>query len=305
MYAHPTMRRLPPLDSLRAFEAAARHLSFTKAAKELFVTQGAVSRHVAALERELATKLFLRHHRAIELTVKGEVYFRALRDAFERIQDATDHVSGASDTPTLRVKLPPTFAIRWVVPRLARLHAMDRALDVQITTSHSPADFDREEIDIAIYSGEQPPAGVIAIRLFGERLTPVCSPALLRKGKVLRRPSDLKRHTLLCSLHRPKDWPTWIAAAGLRDIDGNSGLKFENSSLAYQAAIDKAGIAMAQTALVAEDLAAGRLMAPLDLTVPASGAYYLLYPARSRELEKVRRFQAWILKECAAMEKQK
>src|SRR5690349_2014630 len=125
------MRRLPPLNAIRAFEATARHLSFTKAAKELFVTQGAVSRHVAALERELATKLFLRHHRAIELTVKGEVYFRALRDAFERIQDATDHVSGVSDTPTLRVKLPPTFAIRWVVPRLARLHAMDRALDVQ------------------------------------------------------------------------------------------------------------------------------------------------------------------------------
>lgn len=300
------MRRLPPLNAIRAFEATARHLSFTKAAKELFVTQGAVSRHVAALERELATKLFLRHHRAIELTTKGEVYFRALRDAFERIQDATDHVSGVSDTPTLRVKLPPTFAIRWVVPRLARLHAMDRALDVQITTSHSPADFDREEIDIAIYSGEQPPAGCIAIRLFGERLTPVCSPNLLRgRTRALRRPSDLKRHTLLCSLHRPKDWPTWIAAAGVRDIDGNSGLKFENSSLAYQAAIDKLGIAMAQTALVAEDLATGRLVAPFDLLVPASGAYFLLYPPRSRELEKVRRFQAWILKECAGMEKQK
>ena len=300
------MRRLPPLNAIRAFEATARHLSFTKAAKELYVTQGAVSRHVAALERELATKLFVRHHRAIELTAKGEVYFRALRDALERIQDATDHVSGASDTPTLRVKLPPTFAIRWVVPRLARLHAMDRALDVQITTSHSPVDFDREEIDIAIYSGDHPPAGCIAIRRFGERLTPVCSPDLLRgRSRALRRPSDLKRHTLLCSLHRPKDWPTWISAAGVRDIDGNSGLKFENSSLAYQAAIDKLGIAMAQTALVADDLAAGRLVAPFDLQVPASGAYFLLCPPRSRELEKVRRFQAWILKECAAMEKQK
>ncbi len=189
---------------------------------------------------------------------------------------------------------------------MGRLHAMDRALDVQITTSHSPADFDREEIDIAIYSGEQPPVGCIAIRLFGERLTPVCSPDLLRgRSRALRKPTDLKRHTLLCSLHRPKDWPTWIAAAGVRDIDGNSGLKFENSSLAYQAAIDKLGIAMAQTALVADDLASGRLVAPFDLRVPASGAYFLLYPTRSRELEKVRRFQAWILKECAGMEKLK
>lgn len=299
------MRRLPPLNAIRAFEATARHLSFTKAAKELFVTQGAISRHVAALERELGAKLFLRHHRAIELTVKGEVYFRALRDAFERIQDATDHVSGITDTPTLRLKLPPTFAIRWIVPRLARLHAIDRALDVQITTSHSPADFDREEIDISIYSGEQPPAGVIAIRLFGETLTPVCSPDLLRKGRALRKPADLKRHTLLCSLHRPKDWPAWLAAAGAQGIDGNSGLKFENSSLAYQAAVDKLGIALAQPALVAEDLALGRLVAPFDLQVPTSGAYFLLYPPRSRDLEKVRRFQAWILKECAAMEKQK
>jgi len=299
------MRRLPPLNAIRAFEATARHLSFTKAAKELAVTQGAVSRHVGALERELGAKLFLRHHRAIELTAKGEVYFRALRDAFERIQKATEHTFGVSDAPSLRIKLPPTVAIRWVVPRLARLHAMDRSLDVQITTSHSPADFDREEVDIAIYSGEEPPDGMVAIRLFGERLTPVCSPGLLRQGRALRKPADLKRHTLLCSLHRPKDWPTWMEAAGVEGIDGNSGLKFENSSLAYQAAIDKLGIAMAQTALVADDLASGRLVAPFDLHVPTSGAYYLIYPPRSREQEKIRRFKTWILKECAALEKQK
>jgi LysR family transcriptional regulator, glycine cleavage system transcriptional activator len=154
-----TIRRLPPLNAIRAFEATARHLSFTKAAQELCVTQGAISRHVAALETGLGTKLFERRHRAIELTPKGEIYFRALRDAFERIEDATEHVTGIVDTPTLRIKLPPTFAIRWIVPRLARLHAIDRSLDVQITTSHSPADFDREEIDVAIHSGEAPVPG--------------------------------------------------------------------------------------------------------------------------------------------------
>jgi LysR family transcriptional regulator, glycine cleavage system transcriptional activator len=144
----------------------------------------------------------------------------------------------------LRIKLPPTFAIRWIVPRLARLHAIDRSLDVQITTSHSPADFDREEIDIAIHSGEAPVPGTLSVRLFGEVLTPVCSPTLLQNGNALREPADLKSHTLLCSLHRPHDWPVWIEAAGLTGIDGNSGLKFENSSLTYQAAIDRLGIAM-------------------------------------------------------------
>ncbi len=293
----------PPLNALRAFEATARHLSFTKAARELNVTQGAVSRHVAGLERSLDTKLFLRHYRAIELTAKGEAYFRALRDAFERIQNATDSLFGVSDTPTLRIKLPPTIAIRWVVPRLARLHAVDRNLDVQITTSHSPADFDREEIDVAIHSGDGPPPGVTAIRLMGETLTPVCSPAMLRGGRKLRKPEDLAHHTLLCSMHRPKDWPAWIASAGLSGIDGNSGLKFENSSLAYQAAIDKLGIAMAQTALVADDLAAGRLVAPFRLRVPTAGAYFLIYPARSRNLAKVRGFEKWIVEEAKALEK--
>lgn len=292
------MRRLPPLNAIKAFEATARHLSFTKAARELCVTQGAVSRHVAALEEQLGAKLFTRHHRTIELTSKGEIYFRALRDAFDRIQDATEHVAGTADTPTLRLKLPPTFAIRWIVPRLARLHAIDRNFDVQITTSHSPVDFDREEIDVAIHSGDAPEPGAISTRLFGEVLTPVCSPALLRNGRALKDPADLKHHTLLCSLHRPNDWPMWIAAAGVSGVDGNSGLKFENSSLAYQAAIDQTGVAMAQTMLVAEDLASGRLVAPFDLQVPTSGAYFLVYPARSRNLEKVKRFEKWILDEC-------
>jgi LysR family transcriptional regulator, glycine cleavage system transcriptional activator len=299
------MLRLPPLNAIKAFEATARHLSFTKAARELCVTQSAVSRHVQALENELGAKLFTRHYRTIELTTKGEIYFRALRDAFDRIRDATEHIAGGSRTATLRLKLPPTFAIRWVVPRLARLHAIDRTFDVQITTSHSPVDFSREEIDVAIHSGEAPLPGTISTRLIGEVLTPVCSPALLRHGRALKEPQDLKRHTLLCSLHRPLDWPSWIAAAGIEGVDGNSGLKFENSSLAYQAAIDRLGVAMAQTILVADDLASGRLVAPFKLQVPTNGAYFLAYPARSQSLAKVRRFEKWILQECAALKRTK
>ena len=294
------MRRHPPLNALRAFEAAARCRSFTLAARELGVTQAAVSHQVARLEQELGAKLFLRHHRAIELTARGERYFRLLRDAFERLETATRTIFGGEDGRTLRIKLPPTIAIRWVVPRLARLHALDRSLDVQITTSHMPTDFDRDEVDVAIHSGEHPPADVHAVRLMGETLTPVCSPALLKRARTLRRPADLARQTLLCSLHRPDDWPAWIAAARLSGVDGNSGLKFENSSLAYQAAIDRLGVAMAQTALVADDLAAGRLVAPFALRVPTKGAYFLIYPPRAGSSAKVRRFEEWIRAEVAA-----
>jgi LysR family glycine cleavage system transcriptional activator len=296
------MRRLDHLNAMRAFEATARHLSFTKAAKELCVTQGALSHHVGMLETALGVKLFLRYHRAIELTPKGELLFRTLREAFDLIQEGVERVAGASGPSTLRIKLPPTFAIRWLVPRLASLHAADRRLDVQITTSHRAVDFSREEIDVAIYSGAEPPSGLISKRLFGEALTPVCSPELLEASLPLRHPADLEHYTLLCSLHRPTDWPRWIEAAGVSGIDGNSGLKFENSSLAYQAAIDKLGVAMAQLALIQDDLKMGRLVRPFDLTVPGDGAYYIVYPSRSRNHPSVRAFEEWIKQECIAAE---
>jgi LysR family transcriptional regulator, glycine cleavage system transcriptional activator len=289
-------RRLPPLNSLRAFEAAARHLSFTKASDELCVTQGAVSRHIAGLERELGTPLFVRRHRAVELTVKGSAFFHALRDAFDRIEEASRQAQ-PTHARTLRIKLPPTFAIRWVVPRLARLHALDRTIDVQITTSHARVDFEREDVDVAIHSGREPPPGGVARRLFGETLFPVCSPALLAGARVLRTPADLAGHVLLCSLHRPDDWPTWIAAAGIPGVNGNNGLKFENSSLAYQAAIDNLGVVMAQKVLVADDLAAGRLVAPFGLEVVTDGAYFLSYPRRSATSDTVRLFERWICDE--------
>jgi LysR family glycine cleavage system transcriptional activator len=292
-------RQLPPLNAVRAFEAAARHLSFTKASDELCVTQGAISRHVAGLEAQLGTALFMRRHRSVALTDKGVAFFHALRDAFDRIEDATRRVSPPANKGTLRIKLPPTLAIRWVVPRLARLHALDRAIDVQITTSHAPVDFGLEDVDVAIHSGSAPPSGVVAKRLFGETLLPVCSPALLKGARRLRKPGDLAGHVLLCSLHRRDDWPNWIAAAGIADIDGNDGLKFENSSLAYQAAIDNLGIVMAQKALVADDLATKRLVAPFRLEVVTPGAYYLVYPPRSASLDTVRLFDSWILDEAA------
>ena len=291
------MRRLEHLKAMRAFEAAARHLSFTNAAAELCVTQGALSHHVTTLETALGIKLFVRQHRSIALTAKGEVLFRHLREAFDLIQAGVEQVAGEPSSTILRIKLPPTFAIRWLVPRLARLHALDDRRDVQITTSHRMVDFSREDTDIAIYSGARPPEGLISKRLFGEALTPVCSAALLQASPPLRHPRDLKGWTLLCSLNRPNDWRRWLEAAGVHDIDGNEGLKFENSGLAYQAAIDNLGIAMAQVALVEDDLKTGRLVQPFEEVVTTDEAYFIVYPRRSRDRAAVRFFERWVFQE--------
>jgi LysR family glycine cleavage system transcriptional activator len=295
-------RRLPPLNALRAFEATARHGSLTRAAQELSVTQGAVSRHVLQLEAWLGVSLCARQRRGIETTEDGAALASVLATAFDQIEAQTRHMRQKPSENTLRIKLPPTFAIRWFVPRLARFHALNRHIDVQITTSHQTVDFDAEPIDVCIHAGLTPPPGTHSRRLFGEVLLPVCSPGIFQKFPPLETPADLARHTLLCSMHRPDDWPVWLSAAGIRDIDGNEGLKFENSALAYQAAVDELGIVMAQRAFVEEDLRTGRLVAPLDLRVATSGAYYLAYPRSRQKVHLVEAFSDWIVSQAAAVD---
>ena len=194
------------------------------------MTQGAVSRHVATLEAWLGVKLFERAHQGIALTPSGAAYFATVRAAFEQIDRGTKQLRQLPDDRRLRIKLPPTFAIRWFVPRLARFHALHPGIDVQITTSHDPVDFDRDELDAGIHSERQPPTGPGVRLLFGETLVIVCSPALLERGPPLRTPADLADHVLLCSTHRPNDWPTWLAAAGIDSINGKG---MSRKSLVY------------------------------------------------------------------------
>jgi LysR family glycine cleavage system transcriptional activator len=292
-------RRLPPLNSLRAFEAASRHASFTRAAEELFVSQGAISRHVAALEGWLKVQLFTRHARGIELTPKGALFFRVVRGALDQVEYGARQLQQKPDDKMLRLKVPPTFAIRWLVPRLARFHAFRPQIDVQITTSHQPVNFNREDVDACIHSDTQPLPDAQCRRLFGEILLPVCSPALLERGAPLRTPDDLGEHVLVCSLHRPRDWPTWLGAAGVQEVDGNNGIKVENSALAYQAAIDGLGVVIAQRSFVEDDLKSRRLVAPFDLQVPGDGAYFLGYPGERPKGEGVAAFETWVLQEAA------
>lgn len=304
-------RRLPPLNALRAFEATARAGSFTRAAEELFVTQGAISRHVAGLETWLGARLLERSNRQCRLTPAGESYFRTIAAALDQIDYATRQLRSTTAGDALRIKLPPTFAIRWLVPRLARFHARHPGIDVQITTSHQRADFGREAIDLCIHSESEVPTAPGFERLFDETLIPVCSPELLESGPPLRVPADLAGHALLSSMNRPGDWPCWLAAAGLSSaandagssavvIAGNAGLRFENAALAIQAAIDRAGVAIALLPFVEEDLRQRRLVAPFDLPVRTDGGYYLNRPTDRPPSRLAAAFIAWILAEARA-----
>lgn len=292
-------RKLPPLNALRSFEAASRHSSFTNAAEELCVSQGAISRQVTALEDWLKVQLFTRHARGIELTPKGAAFFRVVRGAFDQVEFGARQLEQKPDDKTLRLKVPPTFAIRWLVPRLARFHAFRPDIDVQLTTSHQAVNFNRDDVDACIHSDMQALPEAHCQRLFGEILMTVCSPDLLKNTQPLCTPADLAHHVLVCSLHRPRDWPTWLNAAGVTAFDGNNGIKLENSALTYQAAIDGLGVVIAQRSFVEEDLRSGRLVAPFDLQVPGDGSYYLAYPIERAKSLGVAAFEAWLLSEVA------
>ena len=295
-------RKLPPLNAVRAFEAAGRYLSFTAAARELLVTQGAVSRHVAMLEDWLGAKLFVRRQRGIALTAAGESYYRALSASFDQIDHATARIRSGAGENLLRLKLPPTFAIRWLVPRLARFHARRPGIDVQIISSHQAADFEREDVDLSIHNEVEPPHGRGYRRLIGEVLLPVCSRALIETGPPLRTPRDLAQHVLLSSIFRPRDWAAWLDGTGVSAQDAQSSITFDNAALAYQAAIDALGVVIAQRALVEDDLKTGRLVAPFDRQVKTEGAYYLAFAEDRPKPDRITAFETWILEEAAKSE---
>jgi LysR family transcriptional regulator, glycine cleavage system transcriptional activator len=292
-------RRFPFLKGLRAFEAVARRLSFSRAAAELCVTQGAISHQIANLENELGVRLFVRKGRTLELTAIGAKFFAVIHEAFGKINDALELFSDSQNDNVLRVKVPPTLGIRWFVPLLVQFHGLHPEIDVQITTSHHPVDFETEEIDAAIHWGSGSWPGLHVDFLVGEDLTPVCSPQLLRK-KALRVPRDLSRHILLRSMHRTDDWRIWLDAVGEAGVDTSKALQFENSSLTYQAAIEGLGVVVAQIALVADDLATGRLVAPFKFRAPGEWSYFLVYPAKREPQRKVALFREWLLAAAAA-----
>ncbi|MFQ6021782.1 MAG: transcriptional regulator GcvA [Acidiferrobacterales bacterium] len=291
-------RRLPPLNAVRAFEAAARHLSFTKAAEELHVTQAAISHQVKTLEEYLGIKLFRRLNRALVLTEEGQVYLPPLRRIFDQLYEATKRVTEHEARGKLTVSVLPSFAARWLVPRLGRFVRAYPDIDVRVAPSRTLVDFAREDVDVSIRYGRGRYLGLRSDHLMPEEIFPVCSPALLEGPHPLRQPNDLKYHTLLHDEGGDYgDWGTWLLAAGVRDVDPGRGPVFTDAGMLIQAAVAGQGVALARGALAADAIAGDRLVRPFELSLPVEFAYYIVCPEATADQPKVVAFREWLLKE--------
>jgi LysR family glycine cleavage system transcriptional activator len=291
-------RRLPTLNALKAFEAAARHESFTRAAEELCVTQGAVSHQVKALELELGLKLFNRERQRLVITEAGRAYLVVVRDAFDRIVDGTERLLQRQRGGALTVSTSPNFAAKWLVHRLGRFADAHPDIDLRINASRHHVDFAREDVDLAIRHGDAGTSGLHVTRLCAEEIFPVCSPKLFSDRKPLRSPSDLARFTLLHVADR-EGWGRWLDFAGAKGVDPSRGPVLNEASMAIDAAVDSQGVVLARTALAAWDLRGGRLVRPFPIAMLAPYAYWIVCPKVNAKLPKIIAFSDWLLTEAA------
>ncbi len=295
-------QRLPPLNAIRTFEAAARHGSFLKAATELHVTPGAVSRLVKSLEEYLDIELFSRSHRAIRLTEEGRSYASAITDALGQLSVATERLVLNNSQNVLRVCCHPTFAVHWLIPRWAAFQARHPDCQIDLRTTLAPESEDVDAYDfvvcIAYESGETQTDRIASLRVLDVETFPVCSPALIAKYGPIEQPADLLKHQFIHAALRPNDWSRWLASAGFDSIDRLRGPVFESLALAYNAAMSGAGIAIGMRAFVASDLAAGRLVKLFDHVRRSTSGFNLIYSVpRARRFAKIRTFREWVLAE--------
>ena len=293
--------RLPPLNALRAFEAAARHQSMARAADELCVTQGAVSRHVKLLEEDLGVTLFRRLARGIELTEQGRRFLPVLTDAFESIAVGARQVAAAKRD--LRIVCPPSFSIRWLIPRLEGFRARFPDIQVRLTTSGSEwEEFNRGDFDIGFDCGEMDlPSGIESVLIVPELITPVCAPALLEGGPRLETPADLAAFRLLHTTRDHRDWKVWLEAYGVTGVDPLIGEAFPILDMAVRAAVMGQGIAIGDVSLIREELETGKLVRPfpeLTLTTDWEG-YSLFGPAGCWDDPRIAAFKDWLLEAAA------
>ncbi len=291
-------RKLPPLNALRAFEAAAQHLSFSKAADALNVTHAAVSHQIKALEAHLGVKLFRRLTRAVRLTDAGQTLYPVLRDALDAIAETTEGLRAGDETGALTVATTPAFATRWLVPRLGRFYAAQPDIDVRLSPSMELVNFARDDIDVAVRFGRGGWPGLDAELLMCLDMYPVCSPDLCERPHRLGAPEELRHVTLLHDDLR-EDWQRWLVAAGVGGIDLSRGPTFSETTALLQAAVSGLGVAVALSALVADDLAAGRLVRPFDITLATDAGFYVVCPEAARGRPKIKAFRDWLFAESA------
>lgn len=287
------LRFLPSMISLQAFEAAARHLSFSRAAEELSLTQSAVSRQMRTLETLLRVKLFHRVRQRLSLTEAGVAYLPEVRECLSRIEAATLELMSHQGTGgVLNLAILPTFGTRWLIPRMSSFAQMHPHVMVNFSTRAVKFDFATERLDAAIHFGDVTWPGVIAHRLMGEDVVVVCAPSLRKR---LRSSKDLSHHTLLQHTTRPYAWQEWLAAMGVQDVNPMKGPRFEHFSMVIQAAVAGLGIAILPEFLVEQEIAAGELIQPFAHPVRSTHAYHLVYPEEKRDLPALRAFREWLL----------
>jgi LysR family glycine cleavage system transcriptional activator len=289
--------RLPSLNGLRAFEAAARHLSFTHAAAELNVTQTAISHQIKRLEQELGIALFIRKNRSLALTPQARDYLPGVRAAFNDLKLATDRLLRKDDDKVLTISTLASLAAKWLLPRLSTFQATHPGIDVRITTSTALVDFRGGDVDAAIRYGRGHWPGVRTQWLMADELFPVCSPQLLGGDKPLKCPQDLANHTLLHTSGGgyDDDWRLWLTAAGLpASIARQPGPTFDLIFMTVQAAIDGFGVALGRTSYVEGDITKGRLVVPFKIALPSDAGFYLVSREAAPDPPKLKSFRQWL-----------
>jgi LysR family glycine cleavage system transcriptional activator len=294
----PTHRRLPPLTSLRAFEAAGRHLSFTKAAEELTVTQAAISHQVKALEEYLNVPLFLRLPRQLQLTKAGKILLPVVRNAFDRISASVTGLHKDVASAALKIRLAPTFAAKWLSPRLDDFRRKHPHIELSLTHSNEAVDFSRQAIDVAITYGKGDWRGVIRDRVLNIDFFPVCAPQFMDGEHPLSKVENLVHYKLLHDTDHSA-WSNWLALAGVENVDPLRGTVVDDTNVLIQAAIDGLGIALGSTHFVADHLASGRLVRPFDITLHNDYAYYVVCPKQHLKRPGVSLFKSWLMEQAS------
>ena len=301
--------RLPPLNGLRAFEAAARHLSFQKAAEELHVTPAAISHQIKGLEENLGVQLFHRGNRVLELTDGARLCLPKLQEGFDCLREAIERLRSEQDTVTLEVGVAPSLAAKWLMPRLHRFIAAHPEIDVRIFADAHLIDYSERgpgtpsgDGDVCIRFGTGHYSGYRADKLFDVSLLPMCSPKLLEGEHALREPEDLRHHTLLHDgvayfEHGGTNWEVWLKAAGVEGVDAARGAHFNHTALALEAAVDGSGVVLATPIVAASDLASGRLIRPFALSLPSDFSYYVISQEAKADAPAVASFRDWLFEE--------
>ncbi len=295
----------PPLNSLRAFEATARHLSFQNAAEELSVTPGAISQQIKKLEDILQTPLFHRNNRAVTLTKAGRVLQPDLSRGFESLDDAVQQLKQSAEHQHITVSMTPSFAAKWLVPRLEKWTAQQPDVDVRISASLGLANFGPDGVDLGVRFGSGNYDGLTSALLLKESFVVVCSPIFIDGSTQIKTLEDLHDHTLI-HVSGPQgtpgtDWQEWLKSAGVDGIDTSRGLVFDDTAVAILAAIGGQGVLLSRRALVEDDIAAGRLALPFDLDLPLEFAWRIVAPEGKLKRPEVNAFRDWLLSEAQSL----